>query len=121
MRIRARRAGKLHQVAHDAGDPLRLPDDGLERIAPVRLLLCAEQALRVARDDRKRVVDFVPGSGGEFGQGREFRVARSRVAICPDARQGGVQVVEPIFEAPDQRRAVAAATLPGHLEQVRQQ
>ena len=43
----------------------------------VRLVLFDEQILRLAGDHRERIVDLVPGAGGELGESRQLFVSQT--------------------------------------------
>ena len=78
-----------------------------------------EQSLGVARDDRERVVDLVPGPGGEFGQAGELRVAQSLAGLLAQIRGHAVQCVDVFFESSDERRPVSPPALARQPQQVR--
>ena len=48
-------------------NPLGLPDDRLERFAPLFVGLLLQQILAVSGDDGERVVDLMAGPGRELG------------------------------------------------------
>lgn len=61
-----------HQVANHVPDAICLCADTLEGGAADRIGFPLEQLLDAADDRRQRIIDFVAGAGGEFGEGGEF-------------------------------------------------
>ena len=63
---------KLHHLREGLMDALGLPDDRLQRLAASRILVAEQQILGLPGNDGQRVVNFVPGAGGQFDQATEF-------------------------------------------------
>src|SRR5262249_5776191 len=71
-----------HHVADHVPDAIRLRSDAVERGAAHGIGLVAKQLLHAADDRRQRIIDLVPGPGGEFRQGGEM------ISIRRDMRHG---------------------------------
>ncbi len=102
-------------------NPLRLIDDGLQRLRALRIGLMPREILGLSGDDGERIVDFVPGAGGQLGEGVELLdlepLALPRALLLESALELIDVVLQPLHE--DVVRA--AAILESHLYQIGEQ
>ena len=69
--LRLRRPGEQTNIGDHLVGALHLGENHRQMVAFVRCFRLLKKNLRVAADDRQRVIDFMPQAGREFGEGIE--------------------------------------------------